>query len=87
MAAATATVHRNGVNNCHPGNPVFGNSPTFQMACRQLASVAEHIDLDKGVLERLSVPKRALIVSIPIVVLGSQIVPAVGLPPIREQAR
>ncbi len=28
--------------------------------------VAEHIDLDKGVLERLSNPKRALVVSVPI---------------------
>jgi glutamate dehydrogenase (NAD(P)+) len=36
------------------------------MACRQLQTVAEHIDLDPGILERLSKPKRALVVSIPI---------------------
>src|SRR4051812_39646739 len=46
--------------------PLFENSPTFQMALRQLTSVAEHIDLDAGVLERLSMPKRAMVVSVPI---------------------
>jgi glutamate dehydrogenase (NAD(P)+) len=46
--------------------PVFENSPTFQMACRQLDRVAEYMDLDKGVLERLAKPKRAMVVSIPI---------------------
>ncbi|HLN30551.1 MAG TPA: Glu/Leu/Phe/Val dehydrogenase [Gemmataceae bacterium] len=51
----------------HKPNPVFENSPTFQMACRQLEMVAEHMDLDKGVLERLSKPKRAMVVSIPII--------------------
>ena len=50
----------------HNPIPVFENSPTFRMACRQLESVAEVIDVDKGVLERLSKPKRALVVSIPI---------------------
>ena len=46
--------------------PVFENSPTFQMACRQLEEVAHHMNLDQGVLERLSKPKRAMVVSIPI---------------------
>jgi glutamate dehydrogenase (NAD(P)+) len=46
--------------------PVFENSPTFQMACRQLDQVAEYMELDKGVLERLAKPKRAMVVSIPI---------------------
>jgi glutamate dehydrogenase (NAD(P)+) len=50
----------------HCPNPVFENSPTFQMACKQLMSVAEHMKLDEGVLERLSKPKRALVVSIPV---------------------
>jgi glutamate dehydrogenase (NAD(P)+) len=36
------------------------------MACRQLETVAEAIDLDQGILERLSKPKRAMVVSIPI---------------------
>jgi len=58
----------NGTNDRpHKPNPVFENSPTFQMACRQLEMVAEHMDLDKGVLERLSKPKRAMVVSIPII--------------------
>ncbi|MHB1422816.1 MAG: Glu/Leu/Phe/Val family dehydrogenase [Gemmataceae bacterium] len=50
----------------HTPNPVFDNSPTFQMACRQLDAVAEVIDIDKGVLQRMSVPKRAIVVSIPV---------------------
>src|SRR5438105_4463689 len=45
---------------------VFDRSPTFQMACRQLESVAEHVDLDAGVLERLRQPRRAMVVSVPI---------------------
>jgi glutamate dehydrogenase (NAD(P)+) len=49
-----------------PSAPLFESSPIFQMALRQLTSVAEHIDLDAGVLERLSMPKRALVVSVPI---------------------
>src|SRR6266853_1501053 len=47
-------------------SPVYENSATFQMVCKQLEQVAEHLDLDKGVLERLSRPKRAMVVSIPI---------------------
>jgi glutamate dehydrogenase (NAD(P)+) len=46
--------------------PVFENSPTYQMACRQLQMVAAQTDIDSGVLERLSMPKRAMVVSIPI---------------------
>jgi glutamate dehydrogenase (NAD(P)+) len=65
MADPNVTVHS---NNQHPSlpNPVYENSPTFKMACRQLETVAGHVDVDKGVLERLSEPKRALVVSIPI---------------------
>jgi glutamate dehydrogenase (NAD(P)+) len=50
----------------HKPIPVFENSPTFQMACRQLEMAAEQIELDRGILERLSKPKRALVVSVPI---------------------
>ena len=64
MTAAAATVHRNGGPVQH-GNPVFGNSATFQMACRQLETVAAHIDLDPGILSRLMQPKRATVVTIP----------------------
>jgi glutamate dehydrogenase (NAD(P)+) len=46
--------------------PAFEQTPTFQMACRQLQSVAEVVDVDPGALERLSQPKRAMVVSIPI---------------------
>jgi len=50
----------------HSPQPLFENSPTFQMALRQLATVAEHTDIDSGVLERLAHPKRSLVVSVPI---------------------
>ncbi len=45
---------------------VFEDSPVYQMAQRQLESLAGVIDLDAGVLERLSQPKRSLVVSVPI---------------------
>ncbi len=47
-------------------HPLYDSSQTFRMARRQLEQVAEHTDLDSGVLERLSLPKRAQIVSIPV---------------------
>ena len=45
---------------------VFHHSPTFRMACRQLEAVSEVIDIDKGVLQRMSLPKRAMVVSVPV---------------------
>jgi len=45
--------------------PIYGDSPIYQMAVLQLLTVAEHINLDINILERLSKPKRALIVSVP----------------------
>jgi glutamate dehydrogenase (NAD(P)+) len=70
VTSARVTVHGNGNGNGngnhHRPNPVFENSPTFQMACRQLQLAAEAIDIDPGVLERLAHPKRAIVVSIPI---------------------
>src|SRR5438067_8609893 len=48
----------------------FDSSPMFRMACAQLATVAEHTDLDAGVLERLSNPKRSVVVSIPVLMDG-----------------
>jgi glutamate dehydrogenase (NAD(P)+) len=50
----------------HTPTPVYESSPTFQMACRQLDAVAEVIDIDKGVLGRLGLPKRAVVVSLPV---------------------
>jgi glutamate dehydrogenase (NAD(P)+) len=46
--------------------PVFEDAPTFKMACRQLEAVAEAFQIDPGVMERLSKPKRAMVVSVPI---------------------
>ncbi len=46
--------------------PVYGDSAVYQMAVLQLLSVAEHMQLDVNILERLSKPKRAMIVSVPI---------------------
>jgi glutamate dehydrogenase (NAD(P)+) len=65
VSAPAVTINGNN-DRLHKPNPVFENSPTFRMACRQLEMVAEHMDLDQGVLERLSRPKRAMVVSIPI---------------------
>ncbi len=45
---------------------LFENNPTYRMACSQLAQVAEIINLDKGIADRLMVPKRSLVMSIPI---------------------
>src|SRR5580693_9112217 len=46
--------------------PIFSTSPVYQMACKQLQTVARVMDCDPGIIERLSVPKRSLVVSIPI---------------------
>jgi glutamate dehydrogenase (NAD(P)+) len=46
--------------------PVYASSPTFRMACQQLDLVAEVIEVDKGVLQRMAVPKRAMVVSMPV---------------------
>jgi glutamate dehydrogenase (NAD(P)+) len=56
----------NGLDRSHAHNPIFDSSPTFRMACQQLDSVAEVIDVDRGVLQRMTQPKRALVVSIPV---------------------
>ncbi len=52
-----------------PGNPAtnpFSSSATYLMACQQLRAVAREINLDAGVAERLMLPKRSQIVSIPV---------------------
>ncbi len=67
MAKPTVQVHTNGANGHHNHpNPVYENSPTFRMACDQLRGIAEYVEVDQGVLERLHWPKRALVVSVPI---------------------
>ncbi len=52
----------------HPASlsPVFASSPVYRMACDQLRAVAEVMDTDPGIIERLSIPKRSMIVSVPI---------------------
>src|SRR5262245_14246241 len=50
----------------HTPQPLFESSPPFQLALRQLATVAEHTDIDGNILERLASPKRSMIVSVPI---------------------
>ena len=45
---------------------LFDNSPVYQMACRQLATVAKVINLDPGITQRLMVPKRSQVVAVPI---------------------
>jgi glutamate dehydrogenase (NAD(P)+) len=64
--SSAVTPETNHHDHPHTPNPVFENSPTFQMACRQLDAVAGAIDVDRGVLRRMSLPKRALVVSIPV---------------------
>jgi glutamate dehydrogenase (NAD(P)+) len=65
MSTATLPVAR-----CNGRSPsptaVFDSSPTFKMACQQLEMVAQSLEIDAGVLERLSMPKRAMVVSIPV---------------------
>ncbi len=64
---STATVTVANASDQYPAvKSVFHQSATFRMACRQLEAVSEVIDIDKGVLQRMSLPKRALIVSIPV---------------------
>jgi glutamate dehydrogenase (NAD(P)+) len=46
-------------------NP-FNTSPTYLMACQQLRAVVRETELDAGVADRLMLPKRSQIVSIPV---------------------
>ncbi len=66
MSTSPVTVRDQQPVHLPAAGPVFGSSSVYQMAVRQLHSVAEVIDMDHGVLERLSKPKRALVVSVPI---------------------
>ena len=64
MSVAAVAPELNG--HPHTPVPVYENSPTFRMACRQLESVAEVVEIDKGILSRLALPKRAIVVSTPV---------------------
>src|SRR6266540_3899793 len=65
-AAAPAVTAAPPNGRAYPSFPLYDASPIFQMARHQLAAVAEVIDIDPGVLDRLSLPKRAMVVSIPV---------------------
>ncbi len=50
-----------------PATAMFATNPTYQMACQQLRKVAEVMpEIDGGIIERLTVPKRSMVVGIPI---------------------
>ncbi|HMP18662.1 MAG TPA: hypothetical protein PKD72_16670, partial [Gemmatales bacterium] len=46
-------------------HPMLDASPVFRMARQQMVKVAERSDHEPGILDRLSVPKRSFIVSVP----------------------
>lgn len=52
----------------HPKNTpsLFSSNPVYQMACQQLRTVQTVLDINPGIVERLTVPKRSLIVSCPV---------------------
>lgn len=50
----------------NPSTSIYCSSPIYRMALEQLRSVAPLINLDKDILDRLSIPKRAMVVSIPV---------------------
>ncbi len=66
MSVAVSSVAPELNGHPHAPVPVYDNSPTFRMACRQLESVAEVVEIDKGILSRMGLPKRAVVVSIPV---------------------
>jgi glutamate dehydrogenase (NAD(P)+) len=50
----------------HHSESLFDQSPVFQMAKQQLRRVATVGHISPGIVERLSVPKRAVVVSVPV---------------------
>jgi glutamate dehydrogenase (NAD(P)+) len=50
----------------HVPATLFDESPTYQMACRQLEAVSRAVNLDPGIAQRLMVPKRSQVVAVPI---------------------
>src|SRR5262245_46889671 len=64
VAAPTLAVSVNGQLPSSPV-PVFDTSPTFKRPCRHLESLACVIDIEPGVLKRLSMPRLALVVIVP----------------------
>jgi glutamate dehydrogenase (NAD(P)+) len=58
MASAPAPVNL--------ASSLLGGSPTYKMACDQLYAVAEIMGTDPGIVGRLAIPKRSLVMAIPI---------------------
>lgn len=61
-----ASVTRSNAGPAKSSRNLFENNVVYRMACEQLLKVAEISNLDRNVLERLMVPKRSLVVSIPV---------------------
>jgi glutamate dehydrogenase (NAD(P)+) len=64
MSASTLTESDD--QKTQPARNLFEQSPTYRMACRQLQLVAQRFDLDPNIIARLLVPKRSMVVSIPV---------------------
>ncbi|MGF1571556.1 MAG: Glu/Leu/Phe/Val dehydrogenase [Sumerlaeia bacterium] len=45
---------------------MYDNSPFFQQAVDQMMSVVDYIDVERGIIDRMRYPKRAIIVAIPV---------------------
>jgi glutamate dehydrogenase (NAD(P)+) len=52
--------------NVQPSPSLFSSNPVYQMACEQLRTIQKLLDINSGIVERLMVPKRSLIVSCPV---------------------
>ena len=50
----------------HVASSIYDSSPIFRMARKQLDAVAGVVDLHPDVLARMAMPKRALLVSVPV---------------------
>ncbi|MDX2175597.1 MAG: Glu/Leu/Phe/Val dehydrogenase [Candidatus Sumerlaeia bacterium] len=82
MSTATATAPKAGnVNDTvnHAGSapkgidPLYGGSPFYRQAASQLDMVAPYIDVERDIIERMKMPKRAVAVSIPVRMDGGEI--------------
>ncbi|OWK47017.1 NAD-specific glutamate dehydrogenase [Fimbriiglobus ruber] len=64
---ATPAVATKLLESKYPPVTLFSSSPTYQMACQQLRVVAEAMpDIPADIIERLTIPKRSLVVAVPI---------------------
>lgn len=57
---------------------IFDDSPTYKMACEQLYSVAEIMETDPDIIARLAIPKRSLVMAVPIRMDSGEIQTFVG---------